>query len=632
MESKRLLFEPLQVGTMRLKNRIVALPTAPGYYDTSHSPTERMVAMYRRRALGGAALVNVGIAFVEPYEISRPGVLGFYSDMQVPHYDVLVDAIHQGGSRATLQVTDRWHEDFPYEMDDLSVRQIESMIDHYVRAAVRARMVGFDGLCLEVAHGWPLARFISPLTNHRHDRYGDFTYVPSQILKRVRAEVGQSLVLMMRLSVIDDLDSGQGVTLQQSINELCPAFEVAGVEMLDLTFGLGPVARNVKQYLATETIYTEPGDKLQYFKAVKDTVAVPVVGRSRVNDPEMAEKAVQEGWVDLIGMARQLLADPDFPAKTEERCYDEIRRCIMCSFCNSAQGPGLATHCAINGAVGRELEEDHPLRSIRRPKRALVVGAGVSGMEVSLGLADRGWKVTLIERANGLGGILQWVAQLPHLRLLDLMHAVTHQSFRLAHSSVDVHLSTEFSVGYPTTDSADVLVLATGSRPFSLPASPSSGPSVCTYLDYLQGAEIGERVVVDGRGEGVEFAVSIARTGRQVTLIEATPRLQPLVYDYGLRRVEPLRDYLAGEHVTSLWSSRVREISEGGVVIERRNGKLEPVAADTLVIAGRQPAPFDIARGLDGNLVVYQVGDCVRPRGLGEVLEEARALVNTLAA
>src|SRR5262249_1901246 len=146
--------------------------------DGTATPTERMIAMYRRRARGGAALITIEATFIEPppYLPSKWGLPGFYSDSQTPQYTNLTRAIRAAGTRAALKMFDKWHSDFPYEMDDLSVSAIEAMIDSYVRAAARARAAGFDAINFQMAHGWPLSRFASPLTNHRKDKYGDFTH------------------------------------------------------------------------------------------------------------------------------------------------------------------------------------------------------------------------------------------------------------------------------------------------------------------------------------------------------------------------------------------------------------------------------------------------------------------------
>ncbi|MFI5267833.1 MAG: FAD-dependent oxidoreductase, partial [Chloroflexota bacterium] len=353
---------------------------------------------------------------------------------------------------------------------------------------------------------------------------------------------------------------------------------------------------------------------------------------------------------------RQLLADPDFPRKSLEGRDADVNRCILCQLCQGVTvAPGRTLHCTINASLGREIDPPPPKAS--QPKRVLVVGAGPAGMEAAIGLADRGCKVTLIERSNQVGGLLPWLARLPNLRLLDLAYLTERQAKLLATSNVTVRLSIELTEDLVEELAPDAIVLATGSQPPETPwlggpqgadqslASPwqqdarpttgdggrraqAAGVGLCSVLDYLAGRQIGHRVVVDGRGEGAEIAVSLARGGHQVALVEASASLQPTIYDYALKRSQALADFLVESGVTTHWSSKVAAIEHGAVLIQRHNGLQTRLEADALLLTGRRPArPFaDVLRHHEVRLI----GDCHRPRGLAEALDEARAVVNTL--
>jgi 2,4-dienoyl-CoA reductase-like NADH-dependent reductase (Old Yellow Enzyme family)/thioredoxin reductase len=619
-----------------LKNRFVGLPLGlSGYVDITDSPTERMVAMYGRRAAGGAAMITVEATYVEECEVSRRGLLGFYSDKQIPVFSVLTDAIHRGGALAGLQITNRWHTDFPYDLGTMSPTDIESTIDAFVRGSVRAQAAGFDVVEIHVAHGWPLSRFASPLFNHRHDKYGDYAFVPSEVVRRTRAAVGPNVVVAIRLSILEsEMEGKAGITLDQTINQLCPAFEDAGVDLLSLTFGQGPIAPDLKDYNATEILYVAPGDKLAAIKAVKETVGVPVLGRSRFTDPDLAARALKEGAMDLVGMGRQLLADPDFPAKLEDGRSGEIVRCIGCDFCAGGVGlQGKTLHCAVNPTTGREVEASWPSVRIRQPKRVLVAGGGVAGMEAALRLSQLSCEVVLAEQRDALGGLLALAAGLPNLRLVDLGWLVEDLKRKLAASTVEVRL------GAPVTESMlkqvkpAALVVAVGSVAGGANGwQPGADPRVdlITLPDYLGGGKAGRRVVVDGRGEGAEVAVSLARQGHEVTLVEVSSRLAPLRYDYTMRRLEALNDYMKEESIRALWGSHIEAVKGSTVSVRRRNGRLETAEADTILIAGRTPA--QVCEGADGQVPsIFHIGDCRSPRGLGEALDEARQAAFSIA-
>lgn len=628
------LFEPLRVRKMELKNRIVATPLGLSrYIDSTGSPSERMVARHRRHALGGVALTTVEATYVEAYEPTRSGLMGFYSDRQIPQFAALTDGVHSAGGKIAMQILDRWHADFPYEMDDLSVTQIEKMIDCYVRAAVRVMMAGFDAVNLQMTHGWPLSRFASPLTNHRHDRYGEYSYVGSQVIKRVRAEVGNELVIIPRFTVVEDIQGQVGVTLSQAVNELAPAFEAAGADIFDLSFGLGPIARDAKDYWATELIYVEPGARFEHCRAIKSVTALPVIGRSGVNDPVLARQAVDEGWVDLLGLGRQILADPDFPRKLEAGRDDIVNHCIRCQFCGRVTVGGAQVvpplRCSVNGELGREIDIHAPALPIGR-RKVIVVGAGVAGMQAALSLAARDCEVTLYERSPTLGGAVTILAELPHLRLSDLRYAVEDLERKLRETSVSFRLGEEFTESMADTVDAHAVVVATGSTPGG--RGPAlEGEIVRPYSDYLLSKRIGDRVVIDGRGEGAEFAVSLARGGHKVTLVESGLKLPPAPYDYAVKRVEALGDYLEDSGVQIMLRSQVTAVAGNVVTIQARNGNETSVQADTLLIAGRTARRSLTAALRQRMQAVYEIGDSAGPRGLGEAFEEGRAVAVSIA-
>jgi 2-enoate reductase len=628
-----LLFQPLQIAGLRLRNRLVGLPIGlSGFIDGHGAPTERMIALYRRRAAGGAGLITVEIATVEPHPCPQAGLLRFDDDQRIPAFSVLVDAIHEAGAAAALQITDRWHTHFPYRLHELSLAALQGMFDQYARGAERALRAGFDAINIQGAHGWPLARFLSPLYNDRTDHYREPTRAPATVVRRIRAVVGPQVPLLFRLC----LDEGApgGLHPAQVRDSIAPQLEDAGVDVLDLTFGAGPIAKDVKAYLGTEPLYSPAGERADLYRWVRERLSVPLLGRSRINDPAIALQMVEDGAVDVLGIGRQLLADPDFPLKTAQHRWEAIQRCIGCDVCLAQTvRHGRTLSCPVNPTLGREVEQRPPAPRARESRRVHVVGAGIAGLEVTWGLARRGHQVTLWEQAPAPGGLLRQVAGLPALHLRDLASYGEYVLRALIALGVELRLGTRVTAERLQTVEGETVILATGARPCALAsASPHEGPTVVGYAAYLAGqGTIGERVAVVSNGEGAEFAVVLARTGHQVWLLERGSEVRPAAYDYAGRRCQALTDYLAEAGVHILGLVDAVQPTAGGVLVCYRNGHRERLPTDTVLVAGRQASEVPGETLAPPGWEVYQVGDCVTPLGIAEALQAARLVVTQLS-
>ena len=322
-------------------------------------------------------------------------------------------------------------------------------------------------------------------------------------------------------------------------DSIAPQLEDAGVDVLDLTFGAGPIAKDVKAYLGTEPLYSPPGERAGLYRWVRERLSVPLLGRSRITDPAVALHMVEEGAVDLLGIGRQLLADPDFPLKTAQHRWDAINRCIGCDVCLAQTVlRGRTLSCPINPTLGREVEQRPSAPRARVPRRVHVVGAGIAGLETAWGLARRGHQVTLWEQAPAPGGLLRQVAGLPAVHLRDLASYGAYVLRALAGLGVELRLGTRVTAESLSTEEGETVVLAIGARPHTLASTdPSQGPAVVGWTAYLAGqATLGERVGVVSHGEGAEFALSLARTGHGVWLLEQGVALHPAAYDYAGRR------------------------------------------------------------------------------------------------
>jgi 2,4-dienoyl-CoA reductase-like NADH-dependent reductase (Old Yellow Enzyme family) len=629
MSERPVLFQPIQIAGLTLPNRVVGLPIGlSGFVDSGAAPTDRLIAMYRRRAAGGAALITVEATYVEPGACARPGLLGFYTDHFIPQFSVLAEAIHDAGAAAAIQLTDRWHANFPYHLHELATAEIQAMFDHWARGAERAVRAGFDAINIQGAHGWPLSRFLSPRHNDRADGWREPAAAPAAIVRRIRGVVGPRVPIIFRLS-LDEYAPG-GLTAEFARDQVLPLLEDAGVDVLDLTFGGGPISRGVKAYLGTEPIYNPPGERAATYQWARERLRVPLLGRSRITDPAVAIQMVEEGVVDLLGVGRQLLADPDFPLKTEQRRWTAINRCVACDVCLASSTVWMKhLRCTVNPSLGRELEGGGGPLPARVPRRVHIVGGGIAGLEAARGLARGGHRVTLWEQDTELGGLLRLVARMPALNLRDLAYYCERLIDELPALGVDTRLGTRCTASALAAAGGDTVVLATGAAPARL-ARPEAATPVIPFTAYLAGdTPLGERVVVVGHGEGAEFAVSLARRGHQVWLVERGVEPAAPAYDYAGRRIQALRDHLADAGVGFVGLAEGAAAVEGGVQIRYRNGRESTLVADAVLCAGRVAGP-PAADLVPPGWEACTIGDAVAPRGLMEALHEARVLVQRL--
>jgi 2,4-dienoyl-CoA reductase-like NADH-dependent reductase (Old Yellow Enzyme family)/thioredoxin reductase len=626
------LFEPLRVGTVTLRNRFTTLPIGMhGFNNVDGTPTSEMVEAYRRRAKGGAGMVSIHLTMADDRESSSRGELIFANPKAVPAFALLSRAIHEEGAVAAIQIANCWHTDFPYRMSQVSAAEIQRIIDLYAKVATRIVDAGFDLITIQGANGWPVHRFMSGAYNDRLDRFSDPTLLPSLIIKAIRREVGKALNIAIRMAY-DDNSGPIGITPEKVQTLFAPAFEDAGLDLLDLALGRGPIEPGARSY--DEQLYAKAEDVLSRFEGIRDQTGIPVLARGRVTSPDDALEALK--YVDLVGHARQAVADPDFVKKIFHGRQDEINRCIACHYCgNKLLVRGNPQSCAVNWEF---LRDRVPFRSVKgRPglPKILVVGAGIAGLTAAWRLGDAGFPVEVWDRSDTPGGLLADVKDMPALNMADLYFVVDHTMRQIAKASVPIRYGRSFEGGGERSAAGfDIVILATGADSFVTGTAGTA--DFIDYRDYMRGSsELGERVAVVSAGEGAEVAISIARSGRKVWLLETTRHFATPVYDYGSRRAPALRDYVAECGIEIVRRAKVSSVGPREVVYSSPRGASKALSVDSIVMSGRQlkssPAQPVAREMIDGQrTTIYRIGDCFAVRGIGEATEQATAVARDL--
>jgi len=625
------LMQPFCLKNLLLRNRIVMAPMLSRlcYPDGVVSP--QLIDYYAERAKGGVGLIIVEYCYIDEKESkANHGQLGVYSDQLIPGLGDLAEAIQEQGARAILQICHGGRSTSAKYMGrqpiapsaipsntgemarEMTLDEIESIIESFAEAARRAKTAGFDGVELHGTHGYLMAQFLSPYTNRRADIYGrDRGLFALQTLDRVRSKVGSDYLVGYRISGEEFIDGG--LTLDES-KAFAKRLEERGIDYLHVSAGIGETG----QYFILP-MYFPKGNLLPLAEGIKRVVNVPIIAVGALHDPLLAEQALQKKQADLIAMGRALLADPELPNKIHSGKLEDIRTCLRCNEgCSSRVRQSKTQRCAVNAEVGRERQlRLHP---VSKPKRVCVIGGGPAGMEAARVLALRKHRVTLIEKEKELGGLLRY-ATVPDFKaeLRSFLEYLKTQVNKLGVEILCTRLATTEIVQELKPDS---VVLAAGST-MPLPEFPGSHkPFVATAIDLLSGKyQAGERVLVaGGAAMGCEVAAHLASLGKKVTLVEM---LNDLALDLEMRSRLALLQLLQEKNVEILTGWMLAKIEDAFVLLHGRDWRERRVEVDSVILALGLTPNQELLKPLKktfGN--IYVIGDCLEPRKIYQAIHE----------
>jgi 2,4-dienoyl-CoA reductase-like NADH-dependent reductase (Old Yellow Enzyme family)/thioredoxin reductase len=638
------LMQPLQIGSLRIRNRIVSTGHDTGLPD--HGLVgDRLIAYQRARARGGAGLIVIQVASVHPTAFYTAHILQAHHDECIPGYRRLADAIHgEGGTtfgqlfhpgREILGSDDgtkkvAWsssatpNERFHVKPRAMPKGLIDEVVTGYADAAARLIEAGVDGVEIVASHGYLPAQFLSAAVNSRQDEYGgnaeNRVRFLREVLEAVRSRLGVGPVVGMRISG-DDLD-GLGLDESES-TACCEVLAAAGlVDYVSVVAGSSasrPGAYHISAPMTEAHGYTAP-----YGAAVKARVSVPVIVTGRINQPQIAERIVAAGEADACGMTRAMICDPQLAIKTDTGRHEDVRACIACNqACVGHFFQGVPISCIQHPETGRELKFE-TLRPAAPSRRVLVAGGGPGGMKAAAVAAARGHEVTLCETGARLGGQALLAQLLPGRAEFGGIVTNLEREMRLA--GVDVRLKTTVDKNLVELEKPDVVIVATGATP-TLPNLPGDDEGhVVTAWDVLTGkANVGTNVVIaDWRCDWIGYGIAekLALDGCRVTL--AVNGTQP-----GEEVMQYIRDHAAGRlfslGVEVLPYARLYGLDADSVYFEHTMAR-EPMVCtevDTLVLALDHTPNEDLVSELGStDIEMHQIGDCLSPRTAEEAVFE----------
>ncbi|MFA5367692.1 MAG: FAD-dependent oxidoreductase [Dehalococcoidia bacterium] len=632
------LFERAEIGSMKLKNRIVMPAMGTNMSDVGYV-NRRILDHYEARARGGAGLVIVEVTGVDsPAGKNTANMLMLDDDKYIAGMKELVDTIHKYKARAALQISHTgrgartkitgvqpvapspipmpfssaigYSGDMPRE---LTVAEIKAIEQKYADAAGRAKAAGFDAVEIHGTGYYLIAQFVSSTANIRSDEYGGDlekrARFPLEVIEAVREKVGNDFPLLYKMSALE-LGEGVGLTLDEG-RRIAVMLQDAGVDALELAGMIWGADPNMEP---------PPGEPrnmgLMLSPFVKSVVTIPVIAEGRI-DPEGGDIALAEGKADLIAIGRGLLADPRLPEKARSGKLEEIRPCIGCGRCTDSQlmrGRGIM--CSVNPAVGNEADK-YRIFKTTKAKRVAVIGGGPAGMEAARVAGMRGHRVTLYEKTSRLGGQLNQAVVPPHKS--NLAPYLEYLKRQLQPNSVDVRTKINVTAEKIRRAKPDAVVIATGVAETSLDIPGMDKPFVVPAREVLGGKKTAPKVVIIGGGLiGCETAEYLHKHGRQVTIIEILDYIaEKMVY----AQKTMLEARLKAAGITIITGARSKEIIDTGVIVITEGGERTHIEAGSVVIAVGDRPNNELETKLKGIAAkIYTAGDCVKPEGIAEAV------------
>lgn len=640
------LLSPGYIGKVELRNKTVM--AAMGMSQAENGFVNKAVLNhYAERAKGGVGAIIVEVTCVDsPLGLNTNGMLVIDDDKYIPGMTELASVIHEGGSKAFLQISHTGRGarrkiignqpvgpsavamPYSYMMGlanetprALTIEEIKAIEEKYAQAALRAKKAGFDGVEIHAVGYYLGQQFLSKTANIRTDEYGgsreNRIRFHLNIIRRIRELCGKDFAVIVKLSVIEMGKDG-GISMLDGLY-YCKKFQEAGVDAIEVLAGIWSGEAGKRQ--KPESAYSDCM-AVALCLVMKIGLAltaggkkITFIGGGRAQNPVASEKALKSGQCDLIFIGHGLLAQPDLVNLIDEDREDEIRPCIGCGHCIDHQlQHGSRAVCSGNAVLARG-DNDYTIIPCETKKKIVVIGAGVAGVEAARIAAMRGHTVDIYDSSNEVGGQMNLACKPPFKQHLGLMKPYLERQLDL--HGVNVHLGKKMTKEDVLALNPDVVVCATGVVNNKLPVEGAE--RAINAVDILNGAPSGKCVVVIGGGSiGCETAEFLAKQGKKVSIIEMT---DTFAGNTGKTAQTILLGHLKGNGVKLLPESMVEKITATEVIYKSKDGKTNSVKADTVILAiGNRPDTSLYDSLKDEVKEIYNIGDsnggCIIPNAV----------------
>ena len=682
-----MLFSPMKIGNVEIKNRIVMAPMCMGFGQYNGCATETMMDYYEERAKGGVGLIFTEITRINDITgASSFGQLGMSHDYQIPALREMADRIHKHNCKIMVELHHPGRQNLGLmigtvpicnigsklmgnlytkiltqavipqgkklqdkhivprtvapskcersKMSDsvnreLSVNEIKRIICQCIEGAVRVKKAGCDGVELHAAHGYLIQQFLSPNTNKRTDQYGgsleNRMRFLLEIIDGIRLNCGKDFPIVVRLTV-DEMYSEIGQNGKgYNLEEGIKMAKILSDKGID-AIDVSSAAYDTFNYWLEPTTFT-PGWRKYLASEVKKVVDIPVIAANLIRSPKQAEMQLEEGTQDFISLGRPLIADPHWPNKVKSGNENLIKRCVCCLYCfeSMMKGAYKYTHgnCSVNPFVGRE---NVSLKQNGNGRKVLIIGAGCAGLTAAELLSKRGFDVTVLEKESKQGGQLNLASKPPHKEKINWVceDLLSNAINSGAKVLFDIKADKNIIASY----SPEIVITATGGN--AIHPKSFNGDNVVTVTQVLNGdIDISnKKVAVIGSGmTGLETSELLVSKGNKVTVVEMADKIAPGAWFQQLDDALPVLEKAGTEFLTS---HKLLSVSSSGIELENlKERKAVAIKVDLVVLSLGVRSDNSLYNDIKNSdsYKVYNIGDSNKIGRIANATESAYQLV-----
>ena len=681
-----MLFTPMKIGNVEIKNRVVMAPMCMGFGQYNGCATETMMNYYEERAKGGVGLIFTEITRINDVTgASSFGQLGMSHDYQIPALKEMAERIHKHGCKVMVELHHPGRQNLGLMMGTvpicvvgdkilgnaytkiltkgiippgrklqdknivprvvspskcekskmsqsvnrpLSNKAVKRLVAQFVEGAVRVKKAGCDGVELHAAHGYLIQQFLSPNTNKRTDEYGgsleNRMRFLCEIIDGIRKSCGKDFPIVVRLSVDEMYDKIGQKGKGYGLDEGLKMAKILSDKGID-AIDVSSAAYDTFNYWLEPTTF-ECGWRKNLAAEVKKVVDIPVIAANLIRSPEQAEKQLEEGIQDFISLGRPLIADPHWVNKVKDGNENLVKRCVCCLYCFESMMHNAYNydhgHCSVNPFVGREQVK---LNKNGNGRRVVIVGAGAAGLTAAELLADRGFSVTVLEKNNEAGGQLNLADKPPHKEKLSWV--CTDLLSNVKNKGAQVVFGVKADKQIIDSYKPEIVINATGGN--AIHPKAFTADNIFTVTQILDG-EVkleNKNVAVIGSGmTGLETSELLVSQGNKVTIVEMADSIAPGAW---FQHVDDALPKLKEADTKFLTGHKLISVDKDGIALERLSDKQKiKVQADFVVLSlGVAPdkALYDEIKN-SSQYKVYNIGDSVKIGRIANATESAYQL------